>query len=438
MIARIDPRPLSGTVPAIASKSLAHRHIIAAALANGTTRVVCATTCDDIEATIRCLTELGARIERDPGGFTVHPVPKSREHGILAALKGRTLDCGESGSTLRFLLPVACALGADTTFSGHGRLAERPLEPLTSELMAGGADLDGLGGLPIRARGRIRPGSFELPGNVSSQYVSGLLLAAPLLDGPSQVRVTGALESRPYVDLTLSVLATFGVDVSVEEGATPGGLPLTVFHVPAGGYRTPGRVAVEGDWSNAAFWLCAGALGEDPVTVTGIEPRSIQGDRAVLAVLALFGARARRAQASITVRHAALRAIDLDAHDIPDLVPVVCAVAACADGQSRIHGCARLRLKESDRLETTAQELGRLGADVAVVRDGLVVNGRERLSGGTVDAHNDHRIAMMAAVAAVRCEGPVRILGAEAVNKSYPGFFQHYRQLGGHVELADD
>ena len=438
MIARIDPRPLAGTVPAIASKSLAHRHIIAAALANGTTRVECATTCEDIEATVRCLETLGARIERDPRGFTVHPVPKSTERGILAALKGRTLDCGESGSTLRFLLPVACALGAEATFTGEGRLGERPIEPLARELVAAGADLGDGSGLPLTTGGRIRPGTFELPGDVSSQYITGLLLAAPLLDGASQVRVVGRLESRPYVDLTIAVLAAFGVVVAVEEGATPGGLPLTVFSVPAGGYRTPGRVTVEGDWSNAAFWLCAGALGDEPVTVTGIEPQSIQGDRAVLAVLALFGARARRAQSAITVRPCGLRPIELDARDIPDLVPVLAAVAACAEGRSRIFGCARLRLKESDRLLTTAEELGHLGAAVAVERDALVIDGRGRLAGGAVDAHGDHRIAMMAAVAATRCDGPVTIFGAEAVNKSYPGFFQHYRQLGGHVELADE
>lgn len=438
MLARINPKPLSGTVPAIASKSMAHRIIIAAALANGVTRVACDTTCADIDATIRCLTALGSRITLIEGGFEIHPAPKSLEHGLLRALAGGTLDCGESGSTLRFMLPVACALGADATFTGSGRLGERPLTPLTDELMAAGCTFEGLGGLPLRALGRIRAGRFELPGNVSSQYVSGLLLAAPLLDGDTQIAVTGTLESRPYVDLTLNVLSSFGVQVSVEEGATPGGLPLTVFSVARQGYRTPGTIGVEGDWSNAAFWLCAGALGRHSVTVRGVSSNSIQGDRAVNAALMLFGAKGQRNARTATIRPDRLHGIDLDAHDIPDLVPALAAVAACAEGTTRITGCARLRIKESDRLATTAAELNNLGACVRVEGDGLVIEGRERLLGGRVDSHNDHRIAMMAAVAAVRCDGPVEIAGAQAVDKSYPAFFDHYRLLGGDVELYED
>ena len=437
MLARITPAPLAGTVPAIASKSMAHRIIIAAALANGVTQVACNTTCADIDATVRCLTSLGARIERTAEGFSVHPMPKSTEHGLLRALAGASLDCGESGSTLRFMLPVACALGADALFTGAGRLGERPLAPLSDELIAAGSDLEGLGGFPLRTHGRIRPGRFELPGNVSSQYVSGLLLAAPLLGAESEIAVTGALESKPYVDLTIEVLSLFGVKVAVEESATPGGLPLTVFRVPAQTYRTPGKVAVEGDWSNAAFWLCAGALGDHAVTVRGVRADSAQGDRAVSAALMLFGARGQRSSQAATIRPDRLRGIDLNAHDIPDLVPVLAAVAACADGTTHLTGCARLRIKESDRLATTASELSALGADVRADGDSLVIEGQPRLAGGTVDSHNDHRIAMMAAIAAIRCDGPVYITGAEAVNKSYPDFFDHYRMLGGHVELLD-
>ena len=437
MLARITPAPLAGTVPAIASKSMAHRIIIAAALANGVTHVICNTTCADIGATIQCLTALGAKIEPACDGFTVHPMPKSTEHGLLRALAGGTLDCGESGSTLRFMLPVACALHADAVFTGAGRLGQRPLAPLSDELIAAGCDLEGLGGFPLRTHGRMRPGRFELPGNVSSQYISGLLLAAPLLGAESSISVTGTLESKPYVDLTLEVLSLFGVNVDVEKGATPGGLPLTVFRVPAQAYRTPGAVAVEGDWSNAAFWLCAGALGDHAVTVRGVRADSAQGDRAVSAALMLFGARGQRSAQAATIRPDRLHGIDLNAHDIPDLVPVLAAVAACADGTTHLTGCARLRIKESDRLSTTASELCALGADVRAEDDSLVIEGRTRLSGGTVDSHNDHRIAMMAAIAAIRCDGPVYITGAEAVNKSYPDFFEHYRLLGGHVELLD-
>lgn len=438
MIARIEPTRLAGNVPAISSKSVAHRMIIAAALANGKTRIACSTTCADIDATVRCLAALGARIERTDEGFEVVPLPKSRERGILAALKGADLDCGESGSTLRFMLPVVCALGADARLTGSGRLGQRPLEPLASELVAGGCDLKGLGGFPLQATGRLRPGRFVLPGNVSSQYISGLLLAAPLLPGTVEVLVRGGIESKPYVALTIEALRVFGVEVAVSHlvGATAEE-PQTLFTVTCDGYRTPGSVSVEGDWSNAAFWLCAGALGSDPVTVDGLSMTSAQGDRNIVATLMRFGAKVVRSPRAATVRPDRLRGFELSAKDIPDLVPVVSAVAACAEGRTVIRDCARLRIKESDRLETTAETLRALGAAIAIEGDSLVIDGRPSLAGGTVKAHNDHRIAMTAAVAAVRCASPVTIVGAEAVNKSYPDFFEHYRMLGGNVELRE-
>ena len=432
MLARITPAPLAGTVPAIASKSMAHRIIIAAALANGVTQVACNTTCADIDATVRCLTALGARIERTAEGFVIHPMPKSMEHGLLRALAGATLDCGESGSTLRFMLPVACALGADAVLTGAGRLGERPLAPLSDELIAAGSDLEGLGGFPLRTRGRIRPGRFELPGNVSSQYVSGLLLAAPLLGAESEIAVTGALESKPYVDLTIEVLSLFGVKVAIEESATPGGLPLTVFRVPAQSYRTPGAVAVEGDWSNAAFWLATGAISGQ-VTVSGLDLQSRQGDRAILAALAKLGSLVSRSGDSATVTSGSPCGCEIDASDFPDLVPPLAAVAALAPGTTRLTGCGRLRLKESDRIETVCGGLSALGADIASEGDDIVIHGRPELEGGVVDAAGDHRIAMMAAVAAARCRSSVTIRGAECVEKSYPAFFDDYQSLGGVV-----
>ena len=437
MIARIHPTKLSGSVPAIASKSMAHRLIIAAALSSGTTHVVCNTTCADIDATVRCLTSLGARIATVDDGFEVHPVPKSIELGILKAFQGATLDCGESGSTLRFMLPVACALGAEASFTGAGRLGERPLSPLTDELLAAGSTVEGAGGFPLATHGRLRPGRFVLPGTVSSQFISGLLLAFPLLPGASEIEVRGRIESRPYINLTIQALKLFGVEIAVERGIAQNGIDeITVFRFANTPYRTPGEVAVEGDWSNAAFWLCAGALSTEPVEVHGISLTSAQGDRNVLAALSRFGARTKRAPQAAIVEPDGLHAFSMSAQDIPDLVPVIAAVAACAEGTTIIKDCARLRIKESDRLATTASELNALGARVAIDHDSLVIHGQPELSGGTVDAHNDHRIAMMAAVAAIRCADDVVIRGAEAVNKSYPAFFEHYRMLGGRVELT--
>lgn len=431
MIARIHPAPLAGTVPAIASKSMAHRMIIAAALADAPTHVICDTTCEDIEATARCLRALGARVERDGGSYAIEPVLKG------SAVQGAVLDCGESGSTLRFMIPVACALGADATFTGARRLGERPIAPLTDELIAGGCEVDGVGSFPLAVSGSLRPGRFELPGDVSSQYISGLLLATAVMDRPSEIRVSGAIESRPYVNLTLKVLDMFGVPNEAISGQAPDGSRLTVFRVQGGGFRSPGQVAVEGDWSNAAFWLCAGALGDSPVTVEGLDLASPQGDRTILAALSRFGARIVRSTGSATVVPERLSGFDLDARDVPDLVPVIAAVASCAEGTTRIRNCGRLRLKESDRLQTTTETLRTLGASIEVSGDDLVIEGRERLAGGSVASHNDHRIAMMAAVAATRCKRPVEIRGAEAVAKSYPDFFDHYRLLGGSVETLE-
>ena len=372
-------------------------------------------------------------------GFQVHPTMKSVEFGLLKALAGGTLDCGESGSTLRFMLPVACALGAEATFVGQGRLGARPLSPLSDEIIAAGCDLQGLGGFPLKTSGRMRPGTFILPGNVSSQYISGLLLAAPLLAQPSCVQVTGLIESRPYINLTIQAMKAFGVEVNVERIPAKDGQPeITNFRVSSGSYRTPGNVAVEGDWSNAAFWLCAGAIGTDPITVEGVSLSSAQGDRNVLAALSRFGARIVRSTNAATVQSDKLAGFEMSAHDIPDLVPVISAVASLAQGRTFIRDCARLRIKESDRLATTTRELTALGAQVRIAGDDLIIKGVDAFTGGEVDSHNDHRIAMMAAIAASRATGEVVIHGAEAVNKSYPDFFDHYRLLGGNVTLEEE
>ena len=423
MLARITPSPLKGTVPAIASKSMAHRLIICAALANGETHVTCNTTCADIEATVRCLTALGARIETVEDGFQVHPTMKSVEFGLLKALAGGTLDCGESGSTLRFMLPVACALGANATFVGQGRLGARPLSPLSDEIIAAGCDLQGLGGFPLKTSGRMRPGTFVLPGNVSSQYISGLLMALPRLSGGSTLHIAGELQSAGYVDMTLDALRLAGVRIEkIHDG----------FRIPGGQrFALPGETEVEGDWSNAAFFLCAGAFSERGVRVEGLRLPTAQGDSAVLDILRRFGAQAEISGTGVTVRGGALRGIRIDAAQIPDLIPVLAVTAAGAQGETVIENAARLRLKESDRLQSTAELLRRLGCPVTELPDGLIIKGRQGLTGGTVSACGDHRIAMSAAAAAALCTGPVTVTGAESVEKSYPRFWADWEHLKG-------
>lgn len=435
MNATIEAGPLTGELDAPSSKSEAHRLLVCAAFAPGLTDVSCATSSDDIEATASCLEALGARIARTRGGFRVRPVPgTSATDNLPEARRGALLDCGESGSTLRFLLPVVAALGCDARLTGRGRLPERPLSPLYEELEAHGARLSGQGSLPLSVGGRLEPGRFFLPGDVSSQFVTGLLLAAPLLRAPVEVVVAEPVESAPYIDITVSALRTFGVEVSEGGALTDGGRPARSYVVCApGGYVTPGAVSVGGDWSNAAFWLAAGAIGEEGVAVRGLDLASAQGDRQILAALALLGARVLRRPGGAACERERLRGRELDVSSCPDLVPPLAAVAAVAEGTTRVRGAARLRIKESDRLETVSAAICALGGRARAVDDGLVIEGVPELAGGTVDAANDHRIAMMASILASRCTGPVTVLGAECVAKSYPAFFEDLAALGGIV-----
>ena len=442
MIAAVFPGPLSGEVRAPSSKSEAHRLLICAAFAPGTTDIDCTTSSEDIDATARCLEALGARVTRTRLGFRVVPVRgTSATDNVPEAVRGALLDCGESGSTLRFLLPVVAALGCDARLTGRGRLPERPLSPLYEELVAHGASLSPQGAFPLAVSGRLLPGRYSLPGNVSSQFVSGLLLAAPLMGGPVEVEVVEPVESAPYVTLTMRALERFGVEVSERRHEREDGTLVRSYfaHAPRG-LSSPGAVSVGGDWSNAAFWLAAGALapeGSSGVAVLGLDPRSPQGDRQVLAALALLGARVLRGTDGAACAPDRLRGRVIDVSSCPDLLPPLAAVAAVADGTTSFVGAARLRLKESDRLKSVTDALLALGGRAEQTEDGIVVEGVPELAGGTVDPANDHRIAMMAAILASRCARPVTILGAECVNKSYPAFFEDLGGIGGIVSRRE-
>ena len=390
----ITPTRLRGTVAAIPSKSQAHRLLICAALAEHETILRCPDTNRDIEATADCLRALGAEITRDSAGYTVFPIQTIPRSAVL--------PCRDSGSTLRFLLPVAGALGVDTTFQMEGRLPQRPLSPLWEEMERMGCTLTRPTADTVRCRGRLRAGSYALSGGVSSQFITGLLLAFPLLDGSSSLKITGRLESAPYVTMTQKAMEQFGVRV----------WDFTV----AGGqkYTSPGTVTVEGDWSNAAFFLAAGVLGNG-VKVTNLRSDSPQGDRAAARLLPALEERQI-----------------IDAADIPDLVPILAVTAACRHG-AVFTNIARLRLKESDRVESVKEMILALGGTAEADENTLTVLGTG-LRGGTVDARNDHRIAMSAAIAATACSGEVTILGAQCVEKSYPQFWEIYKELGGSYE----
>ena len=422
MIARLKPSVPSGTVKAIASKSVAHRLLICAAFADGETRIRCEETNRDIEATAECLSALGAAVRREAPFYVVSP--------IKTLNRGATLNCHESGSTMRFLVPIAAALGADCDFLMAGRLPERPLSPLREELEAHGISFSPAGSNPLRCRGSLTGDSFEIAGNVSSQFISGLLFALTLMGKEATLTVTGKLESAPYVEMTVDALSIFSASPE-KDGNT--------YHIKKNtSLISPREIDVEGDWSNAAFPLAAGAMGKGVVTVCGLDPLSRQGDRKIIELLGEFGADIKEDASgrAYTVRGGRLHGIEIDASQIPDLVPILATVASVAEGETRIYGASRLRIKESDRLATTVQMLTSLGADLQTSEDGLIIHGKPSLSGGVTESFNDHRIAMSAAVASTVSRGEVVINGAEATSKSYPSFWQDMKNLNISADIS--
>ena len=417
MTVTVNTDALSGVIPAIPSKSYAHRMMICAAFSEEPSRIFCTSGSEDILATIRCLNAMGASITYEDGVIEVIPVDRT------ALPSSASMDCGESGSTLRFLLPVACALGIDGEFVMHGRLSQRPLSPLYEELIRHGAVLAQQGTQPFLISGRLSDPDFSIAANVSSQFISGLLFALPLMGGGT-IRMTGEIQSGSYLDITVECMRLAGIDVTLQ-GDT--------YHVQ-GTYRMPAESTVQGDWSNAAFWLCAGAIGPQAVTVTGLNLYSAQGDRKILDVLERFGAGIQKTEDSVTVSPEKLSGIALDASDIPDLVPVITAVACRAAGETRIEHAERLRIKESDRIQSVCALLNAFGADYTEKPDGMIIRGGKPLHGATVSSCNDHRIAMTAAVMSLLTDSAITIEQAESVNKSYPSFYQDYRRLGGQEE----
>ena len=447
MHVRITKPIQGGIVRAITSKSAAHRLLICASLADSETFITCPQRSQDIDATIRCLQALGATVNIKKDGILITPVNRQELlEDNVRELPWHKLDCGESGATFRFLLPVCGALGLNVSFEMSGRLPSRPLSALYDEMTSHGCKLSKPGSSPLECEGQLKNGTYTLPGNITSQFISGLLFALPLLlEGESQIIVTGILESRPYVDMTLDALRMFGITVHEEISKAE----EIIFRIPSGQiYHSPKTVHVEGDWSNSAFWLCAGAIGNGnkvgndnkiSVTCTGLDLNSPQGDKAITELLSRFGANVICENDSVTVSPGTLRGIEIDAGDIPDLVPVLAAVAAAAEGKTVIRNAARLRMKESDRLQTVAACLSALGADVTETEDGLVITGKKILTGGETQSYGDHRIAMTAAILSGVCENPVIIRDAQAVRKSYPAFFEDFRDvLGGEWEISGE
>ena len=407
---KITPRKLSGNISAIPSKSHGHRLLIASVLnamedgdltaetpEKALSRVTIPERSEDIIATENCLKSLADEV----------PV----------------LDCNESGSTIRFLLPVVMALKNEAVFTGTERLCQRPLTPLDEEMATHGCEFTKESDTRLKVTGRLTPGTYVIPGNISSQYITGLLFALPLLDEDSFIEVPTRLESAGYIDLTLQVHRDFGVEVEKKHATKK---RPTTFVIPGGQkYQYPESFAVEGDWSNTAVWFAANAMGSR-IICHGIDSRSPQGDKAILDIIGFYS--------NLGSPYDKGGPVIIDVSDTPDLVPIAAVLATRVNRETQIARAGRVRLKESDRLKTTTQLVSTLGGVIEETEDGLIIKGRVPLHGGEVDSCNDHRIVMAAALASTIASGPVIIKGAEAVNKSYPGFFRDFRKLGGITE----
>ena len=414
MTVTVYPSKLKGTVSGISSKSYLHRILICAALSEGKTEISFNTMSKDISATISAISAFGKKAECLNGKLVV-------SDGDFFD----SINVNESGSTFRFILPILSVIckNREVEINGSEYLASRPISPLYEELTAKGAKISKKGVFPMTVSGNIQSGKFTLPGNISSQFVSGLLLALPMVSGDSEIYIEGTLQSKPYVDITIECMKLFGVDV--EE--------TSYGYFVRGGrkYISPRNIICENDYSNAAFFLTAGALSEEFVGVKNLNPKTCQGDSEIVNLLEWFGSEKKIEGNTVSFRNKALNSIGIDATDIPDLVPILSLAASVANGETRIYGAERLRYKESDRLKSVSTVLNSLGADITETDDGLIIRGVKKLKGGRVDSFNDHRIAMTAAIASCVSENEIIIDNFEAITKSYPGFLEDFANIGG-------
>lgn len=417
---KFSPFVPNGTVNVPPSKSDVHRAIICAAMANGVSRISPVALSNDIKATIGCIKALGADAVLENNVLTVDGTNMYKNKTAL-------LDCGESGSTLRFFIPIAAVGNVNATFVGKGKLPQRPIGIFTEALPKAGTVCKTEGGLPIEIKGQLKSGIFEIPGNVSSQFITGLLLALPILEGDSEIVLTSPLESVGYIAMTIRTMKQFGVNIDTTENG---------WHIKGGQTYKSCNYTTDGDWSQAAFFMVLGAIG-GKVTIKGVAKDSTQGDKKCAEILAEFGAKVTQRDNEVTVEKGDLKAITIDASQIPDLVPVLSVCAAFAEGTTKIINAERLRIKECDRLKATAELLNNLGGKVKELSDGLEITGVSSLKGGNVNGYNDHRIVMSAAVCAARSDEDITATFAMSINKSYPDFYIDYNSIGGKANVLD-
>lgn len=453
----LTPSVLGGGLKIPSSKSVGHRLLICAALARGESQIYELTRSKDINATMAALRKFGASFEESHDlegrhywkviGINARRGNHCEEKSVQTlGLSGvqtigmepaqtiepeavQIIECGESGSTLRFLIPVGMAIFDELCFNGEGRLVERPIDEYFPILKASGVQVDYSGKLPLHLKGRLLSGRYELSGAVSSQYTTGMIFAAPLLTGDTEIQIIGEMESKAYIDLTIESLRLFGI--RVERRA------YHAFKIKGEQQFKPQQVVVEGDYSQAAFWIVAGLIGTNSIAISGLNPNSVQGDRMIIELVRAMGGILEWEGNVLKVHPSQTKGIEIDAAQCPDLIPVLCVLAALSEGETNVVNGKRLRFKESDRITATVTELKRMGATIEETTEGITVKGVDRFRGGCViDGWNDHRIVMSMAIASTRCMEPIVIEGFRAIEKSYPTFFEDFERLGGVLEMV--
>ncbi|MDW8800435.1 3-phosphoshikimate 1-carboxyvinyltransferase [Clostridium sp. A1-XYC3] len=417
---RINPSKLKGSIAVPSSKSLCHRAVICASLSEGVSNIENLFFSQDVKATCQAMSNLGVEVV-----YKGESKIKIRGTSKLEA-KGNSIDCFESGSTLRFLIPIAATLGEEVTFNGKGKLVARPLGDYYRIFEEQQIQYENINGkLPLTINGRLKSGEYRIKGDVSSQFISGLLFALPLLEGDSRITVTTELQSKAYVDLTIDVLKAFSIEVK--------NVDYREFTIKGNQKYIASDYKVEGDFSQAAFWLVANVLGSE-VVCNGMSMNSLQGDKVIIETIKSMGGEIVVEGEKVKALPSQTKGTVIDASECPDLVPVLTVLGALSEGTTEIVNAERLRFKESDRLAAITSELNKIGADIEEKEDRLIIRGKETLIGGKVNSWNDHRIAMALAVASTRCKEPLIIEDADSVKKSYPNFWEHFKELGGSVD----
>ena len=413
----ITPNKLSGDVIIPPSKSLSHRAIIAASLAEGESVISNVLLSKDILATIDSMRACGATIDIDNDKLYIK--------GSKVIRKCNIIDANESGSTIRFMIPIALVCGDKITFTGKNNLVNRPLDPFLEIF-----DRDNIKYnkndkyLPLEVEGALKPGYYPIRGDISSQFITGLLYALPLLDGDSVIEITTNLESKGYIDLTLDILAKFGIEIINED--------YYKFYIKGNQKYMPNDYEIEGDFSQSAFFLVADMLGAH-INLKAMNLSSFQGDKKILEDIKAFGGNVEVNTNYINCNANSINGATIDFSQSPDLGPALTVLASLAKGESNFINASRLRIKECDRITCMKEELNKLGANIKELPDGMIINGVVRLKGNIVDSHNDHRVAMALAMASLKCDGEIKILNAQCVSKSFPHFWEVFEALGGKI-----